>query len=493
MSIIWLILIPLLTALLIPILNSYNKTLRNRFIILSAGLELGLAIFIFAFSFFSLKQDDLFLVYNLGNRSPFLTLNIALDSLGLIFVIMVALALFLIIIYSVTSREIKNEKEVSFYVLLFLVLSMMQGAVVTGNILNLFLFFEFMTVVSSPLIAYKLTQISTEAALKYLIYGLIGGIFFLLGIIFIWFNLNTLNMIEVANNFNQINFDIQITIIVCILLGLLIKLGIFPFHFWIPLAHSACPASISALLSGVILEVYLYIFARMFWYVIDFSILQQLGLGHFLLYLGLFSSMIGHIFALQADNVKRMLAFSSIGNIGIIVSVFSLNTELGLYAGLLHIISHLLMKSALFTGTGYLLKYSSGYNINDFKGVAYKQIGVFISCIMAMLGMIGLPPLIGFMSKWYILLAFLEENNYTGIFIVIVGSLISVIYYFRYVFSGFENISNKDKIESDSRDFYQKKVAVLSIYVFVFFIVFSGIFIKVLDIPLKAAINVLTG
>ena len=492
-SVLMLIVVPLITAAIIPLFDIFNRNFKRIIVVLSSLIEFLIALNLLIGNFTRLKAQEITLMYNTGWGFPFYTIHLRLDSLGLLFSVFSSLTLCLIIIYSVTVKELKTAQQKGFYIMLFFVIAMMQGTILTGDILNIFIFFELMALISAPLIAYENNEISTDAAIKYIIYGLIGGVFFLLGIIFIWLNLNTLDMCEIAANFGQIAHGIQLSIIICFLLALFIKLGIFPFHFWIPLAHSACPSSISALLSGVILEIYLYIFLRIFWFVIGFNFIQNAGLDTFIMGLGLFSSLIGHFFALQADDIKRMLAFSTVGNIGLIMAVFALNTEVALYAGLLHVFAHMLMKATLFTGTGYLLKFTPSHFFKDFKGVAHKNNGVFISCIVAMLGMIGLPPLIGFISKWYIVLAFLETNHYIGTAVVILGSIISVIYYFRFVSYGYDSDIKNNFAEEEKtvNDFYNKNIVKYMIYIFAGLIVLTGVFCKILDIPLKAAIKVL--
>lgn len=490
LNILLLILIPLASAFLIPLVDLINIKLRKVLVIMAGISEFVISVIIILMNFNKIKQGTFFLAYYLGGWSPPFGINLTLDSLGLFFSTLVSFSLLLIIIYSIGFI---GHHEGKYYVLLFLVLGAMQGTIITGDIFNLYVFIELLTVTSAPLVAFKRNQNSTEAAIKYMFYGIMGGLFFFIGVILIYFNLGTLNMAHIAAHFMEINNKMQLLIIAFFLLSSLIKLGIFPFHFWLPKAHSACPSSISALLSGVLLKVYLYIFIRIFWIVFDFTLLEEIGLASFIVYLGLFSSLLGHIFALQADDIKRMLAFSTIGHIGMIVGVFALNTELGFYGGLLHVIAHLLMKSTLFTGTGYLLQFTPGHIIKDLNGVGYKNNKIFISFIIATLGMIGIPPLIGFISKWYILLAFLEQNNHSGAILVILGSLTAIIYYLRYVSHGYERteVGKPKKDRHVLAEFYREKVVTSIVYIFTFFIITAGIFFKFFDIPIKAATEVI--
>ncbi len=284
------------------------------------------------------------------------------------------------------------------------------------------------------------------------------------------------------------------TIIIFFLLALIIKLGIFPIHFWLPRAHSACPAPISALLSGVLLKVYLYIFMRIFWTMISFNFLVELHLNAFVLDLALVSSLIGHIFALQADNLKKMLAYSSIGHIGMILAVLLLNTEAALYGGILHIIAHLMMKSGLFLSSGYLLRTTLSHHIEDLKGIGHKNRLVFIAFIIICLGTIGMPPLIGFVSKWFVLLAFLEARHFFGAFVVAGGSLIALVYYLRYISQAYETIREEDsrslweEVLSFKEIFKSTNIMKSTIYIFTLMIIFFGLSFKFFEMPVNTAI-----
>jgi len=495
-EILLLIVVPLATAFLIPLIDLISTRLRRILIFFSSITEIYIILSIFIKNYSSLKAGNFFLKYNLGGWSPPFGINLAMDSLSLLFSLIVTLALFMIVIFSIGFI---GHHEGKYYVLFFLVIASIEGALLTGDIFNLYVFIEMMTISTAPLVAFKRSQESTEASIKYLFYGITGGVFFFIGVILIYFSLGTLNMAEIARDFDLIDSTMKITITAVFMLGMLIKLGIFPFHYWLPKAHSACPASISAVLSGILLKVYLYIFIRIFWTMINFNFLVDIHIAPFILDLALVSSILGHIFALQADDLKRMLAFSSIGHIGMILAVVMLNTEAGFYGGLLHIISHMLMKSGLFTASGYLLQYTISHNIDDFKGVGYRNRLLFISFIILSLSMIGMPPLIGFVSKWYVLMAFLKARHFFGAFIVIFGSLTAVVYYLRYISKAYEEIKLTEddlKREIFSRPllsvFYREKIVTSVVYIFTFLVIFFGIGFKLFDMPIKMAAAELT-
>jgi multicomponent Na+:H+ antiporter subunit D len=330
---------------------------------------------------------------------------------------------------------------------------------------------------------------------QYLYYGIIGGVFFFISIILIYFNLGTLKIAETALGFSEISGPMQLVIIIFFLLSLIIKLGIFPIHFWLPKAHSACPAPVSALLSGVLLKVYLYIFMRIFWTMISFDYLVELHISTFIMDLALVSSLLGHIFALQEDDFKKMLAYSSIGHIGMILAVLMLNNQAAFYGAMLHIAAHLMMKSGLFLSSGYLLRTAGSHHIDELEGIAHKNRITFGAFVIICLGTIGMPPLLGFVSKWYILLAFLEGKHFFAALVTVLGSLIALFYYLRYISKAYTEVSSELESESWAADFaellhFLKGEQLMStiVYVFTVLIIFFGLSFQYFDMPVNTAI-----
>ncbi len=490
-----LVLIPLITAFSIPLVDIIYIKTRKLLVITSALAGLLISCYLLISNYGALLNGTLAINYHLGGWSPALGIVLVMDNLGLVFSTLISFTMFLLIFYSIGFI---GHHEGKYYVLLFLILGAMQGAVLTGDIFNLYVFVELITITSAALVAFKRNRESTEAALKYIIYGIIGGLFFLLAVFLIYFNLGSLNMSIIVANFKEINLVMRATITAFILTSLLIKMGVFPFHFWLPKAHSACPGPVSALLSGLLLKVFIYIFIRVFWQVTGFTMIIENGLQFFIIYLGLFSSFLGHILALREDDIKRMLAFSTIGHIGMIVAVIALNTLNGLYSGLLHIISHLLMKSTLFAIVGYLLQYTESHHIADFNGVAYKNQGVFIAFIITAMGMVGIPPLPGFFSKYYILQAFIDAGHYLAAVLIIFFSVISLFYYLRYIFRAYNLLDYERgikprKVRMAFTAFYRERVVTDTIYVFAVLVVISGLFNWLFRLPLMATVKAIIG
>ncbi len=489
-TLILLIIVPLGSAILIPLVDIFNKEMRKYLVVLSAFLEFFILLYIVLNNFNEITNGPIFLIYNLGGWLPPVGINLSLDMLSLYFTALISTAVLFLVIYSIGFI---GHHEGKYYVLLFLMWAAMQGIILTSDIFNFYVFLELVLITSAPLIAFKRNREGTEAAIKYTFYGIIGGLFIFIGIILIYSNLGTLNFAEISANFNTIPLNSQVFILIFFLLGLFIKLGIFPFHFWVAKAQSAAPSPISALLSGVVEKIYIYAFLRLFWNVFGIDILQETGMNQIIIYVALLSSIIGHVLALYEDDLKRMLAYSSIGHLGIIVAIVTVNTKFAIMAGLLHVLSHLLMKISLFTTTGYLLQFTPSHKLKDSRGVAHENISIFSGFIIAAAGMMGLPPMIGFFSKLFIVKSFIESSFYFGASLVVLGSIFSFIYYSRYITHGFKKISldSPEEFRLILSALYRERVVKDIALVFVFAVVLSGIFYKTVFGPLEGIFNVL--
>lgn len=489
-SLIVLIIIPLATAFAIPFIDVFSNKARKYLVVLSTFVELFVLIIIILNNYRYILNGTLFLKYYMGNWIPPIGITLGMDMLSLFFSTMITFAMVFIVIYSIGFI---GHHEGKYYVLLFLIWSAMQGIILTGDIFNMDVFLELLLITSAPLVAFKRNKEGTEAAIKYMFYGTIGGLFVFIGVVLVYYNLGTLNFADISRNFNSLSFFIKKMISIFFLLGIFIKLGIFPFHFWLSKAHSACPSSVSALLSGVIVKVYVYVFIRLFWNVIGFEVLIENGLDKVILVVALISSIIGHIMALNEDDIKKMLAYSTVANLGMIIAVLTLNTKLAIIAALLHVFGHLLMKVSLFTTTGYLLQFTPGHKLEDFKGVAYKNKLLFVGFVVAVGGMIGLPPMIGFSSKWFILKAFINQDIHWGSIIIIVGSIIAFVYYIRFIIYGFKktSIGTPDKFRLILSVFYRERVVTDIAIFFAVAVIIAGIFYKFALIPINGAAEML--
>lgn len=197
-KILFLILVPLGTAFLIPLIDLINAKLRRFFVLLGVLLESYLIITIITGNLDNFRNGDFFLQYFLGGWRPPLGITLAMDGLSLLFVVITAVSLFLVVIYSIGYI---GHHEGKYYVLYFLIAAASMGALLTADLFNIYVFIEMLTITSGALIGFKRSEEASAAAIKYLIYNVLAGLLFFLGVLVVYFNLGTLNMAAVAQNF----------------------------------------------------------------------------------------------------------------------------------------------------------------------------------------------------------------------------------------------------------------------------------------------------
>lgn len=342
---------------------------------------------------------------------------IYIDTLGGFFLFLTLLISLTISIYSISyMRQSLNQAEIDmylsrYYLYLNLFIFTMSLVVTTGNLGVLWISIEATTLVSALLVGFYKEKTSLEAAWKYIIICTVGITFALFGLVLFYyaslhipFELrNTLNWFEMTRFADRLDPRLTKVAFVFILLGYGTKAGFAPMHTWLPDAHSQAPTPVSALLSGVLLKCSLYGILRI--YIIAGKCLDTAYLNNLLLLFGIISIVIATFFILTQKDMKRLLAYSSVENIGIIATGIGFGGFLGVYGALFHVLNHALVKSLLFFVCGNLsLKYHTK-NMEDIKGVVglmpLTGTGLLIGCLA--LG--GLPPLNIFMSEIAILTA----------------------------------------------------------------------------------------
>jgi len=485
-----LIIIPFFTAFLIPLIDKWKKEKRKILVISANIIEISLFISFILVNIGKIKEGIFYLEYNLGGWLPPLGIMIKTDMLSLYFLVLVNFSMFLLIFYSIGYI---GHHEGKYYVLIFIIWGAIQGILVTGDIFNLYVMLELILITSAPLIAFKRNIEGTEAAIKYMFYGIMGGLFIFIAIILIYFNLGTLNYNEISVNFNMIPIHLQNIIVVFFLIGIFIKIGIFPLHFWVAKVQSAAPSPISAFISGVLINVYIYDYLRIFWDVFGFEVLENLKLDLLVIIIAILSSLIGHILALYEEDIKKILAYSTIGHLGIIIATLTLNTRLSLIAGLFYVTSHSLMKISLFTTSGYLIQHTPTNSLKEFKGVAYENIIIFSGFIIVALGMVGFPPMIGFISRWYTIKSFIQSGYFIPPLIIIFGSLFAFVYYVRFIINGFRKVhlEETDDFTLVLSILYRERLVKVIAITFVISVLISGLFFKFLYIPINNVVNII--
>jgi len=432
--------ISLAGAFLIPLIGRNKKGVSDAITFICTLALFGLSIV----SLFISKEKSL-LVYSIGGWKPPLGICFVLDGLSAFMLVTLNIVSFLIAIYSISYME-KYTDKYKFYSLFMLMVAGMNGVILTGDIFNLFVFLEIASVASYALVAYGTEEEELEAAFKYAVMGTIASSFILLGIGLLYAYTSTLNMADLSGVIVAKGGGLLLPFVtVLFIAGFGIKSALVPFHAWLPDAHPSAPASISAMLSGVLIKILgIYSLSRILFNVFGVNKFTLLVL----MVLGAISLLIGVFLAIGQWDFKRLLAYHSISQVGYIVLAIGLGTPLGILAGLFHLFNHSVFKSLLFLNSG-AVEYATGTrDLKAMGGLRQRMPITATTSWIASMAISGVPPFNGFWSKLIIIIACVQSGRIGFAIVAVVGSILTLASFMKvqkYAFFGglnkkFENI-----------------------------------------------------
>jgi len=397
-------------------------------------IAVGAIMLSFFMMLFIFLQHEMVIV-RFGGWSPPFGIVWVMDGFNMMMGLLITGIAFLVSLYSI--RYLK-ERQHKFYALLCLMTGGLLGVSMTGDIFNLYVFFEILSISCYGLVAFNLDDDAIEGALKYLILGPLASSFLLLGIAMLYGLAGTLNMADLALRIQptplfQIAFGFLIG-------GLALKAAIVPFHFWLPDVHPVAPSPISAMLSSVVVGTGIYAVLR-----IMFTVFGFFGVFWLFIAFGLLTMVVGGVIAISQTNIKRMIAYSTISQSGYIFLAIGLGTNIGVAAGLFHLLNNMIIKAMLFLAAGIVIWHTQTKDMRELGGLG-KQMPLTMFCFgIGALSITGLPPFNGFASKWMIYMATWEVSPLLTA-IAITVSAITLIYYmkaFSSIFFGPAKISLK--------------------------------------------------
>ncbi|HOX54537.1 MAG TPA: proton-conducting transporter membrane subunit [Candidatus Omnitrophota bacterium] len=428
------VIIPLLSAFLISIIGKYVK---HRYVEMVASISCFLLL-VFSLQGLNIlrKASDSVLVYKLGGWALPFGICMVFDGLAGFMLFTVNLIAFLICLYSINYMEKYTDKP-KFFTLFFLMLTGMNGLIITGDLFNLFVFLEVASISSYALVAFGTEAEELEASFKYAIMGSVASCFIFLGIALLYGFASTLNMADMANVLSTKPSNWLIPFVsVLFLMGFGLKAALVPFHGWLPDAHSSAPASISAMLSGVLIKTLgLYALMRIFFNVLGVSGIYLSAL----MFLGALSIIVALVLAVVQWDIKRLLAYSTISQIGYIVLGIGLGTPLGILGGLFHLFNHSTSKSLLFLNAGAVDYSINTRDLREMSGLKQKMPVTANTNLIGSVAISGIPPFHGFFSKLIIVLACIQRGFIGYALAAVIGSLLTlsaVMKMQRYAFLG---------------------------------------------------------
>jgi multicomponent Na+:H+ antiporter subunit D len=333
------------------------------------------------------------------------------------------------------AHEIPKKLAGLFYTCYLLCLTGLLGIVVTGDAFNLFVFLEISSLSSYVLISMGASRRALTAAFQYLVMGTIGATFILIGVGLLYMMTGTLNMMELSQRLPEVADTRTIRVAFAfVTVGVSIKLALFPLHLWLPNAYTFAPSVVSAFFAATATKVGIYVLLRLFFTVFgsQFSF-AAMHVGEILMLLAVAAILIASLVAIFQDNIKRLLAYSSVAQIGYIILGIGLATSAGVTAGMLHLFNHALIKCALFLAMGCIFLRLGSVELKDMHGLARQMPWTMAAFVAGGLSLVGLPLTAGFISKWYLVSALLADGYWPLAVLILVSSLLALIYIWRVV------------------------------------------------------------
>lgn len=344
-----------------------------------------------------------------------------------------------VIVAGYSRRSIEAEVEARRIPLVYccfcLALTGLLGITATGDAFNAFVFLEISSLATYALIAMGPRRRALLAAFQYLIIGTIGATFLLIGIGLAYAVSGTLNMTDLAQRLPDIYGNRALTAaVVFVFLGLGIKMAMFPLHAWLPDAYAEAPSAVSTFIAAVGTKVAIYAFLRFAFTVFGrplvFDILPVDIIG---LALASAAMLVGSAAACFQTDLKYLLAWSSIAQVGYIIAGFSLASAGGVSAAYLHVINHAVIKGALFAAAGIVALRLGSMRLSALSGLGHAMPWSFAAILLGGLGLIGVPPTAGFVSKWVLARALIDQGQGVVLAVMLVSSLLTVVYVGRIV------------------------------------------------------------
>ncbi|MEO1015263.1 MAG: monovalent cation/H+ antiporter subunit D family protein [Pseudomonadota bacterium] len=377
--------------------------------------------------------------YQLGDWAPPLGIEYRVDLANALVMLLISAVAALVAPFSYESirTEIDERQLPAFYCAFQICMLGLLGVVVTGDAFNVFVFLEISSLSTYAMVALgaRVDRRALTAAYNYLVMGTLGATFFVIGLGLIYQATGTLNMADIRVQLSQgaSNSMVEASF-AFIVVGMGLKAAAFPTHLWMPNAYTYAPSAVSAFIAAASTKAAVYVLIRFTFTVFgtDFEFIQAM-LTYILTTVALAGMFFGSLVAVFQSSVKRMLAYSSVGQIGYMLLGLSFGTEAGVQASLIHLFNHGLMKAALFMSVACVMLRLGVHSCAGFHGLTKRMPFTAAAFIFAGLSLVGVPLTVGFVSKWYLLQAAFDVGRPWAAFLIVASSLIAVVYVGRVV------------------------------------------------------------
>ncbi len=427
--------VPLIAAALMPIIGYW----RRKWCMPFATLALSITSMIGYYLMLAVNKSGP-ISYHVGAWKPPFGIEIYFDHIAA-FAFIIALFGLLIVIFSknYAEHDLEEEKIPIFYTLVMLILTGMIGFTVTGDLFNLFVFMEVLSLSGYALIAISGQRLTAMASFKYLLVGAISSLSVLFGIAFLYSITGTLNMHDMAKMLEVARAphvaSVALTLFV---LGFSVKAALFPLHIWLPDAHALAPSPVSAILSGLTVKMGIIGMIRIFFVIYGVhSAINVMPIMEILAWMAAAAIVFGAFFAFFQNDIKMMLAYSTISNIGYIIlglSVTPFDKSKEAYAlvgSLVHVFNHAMIKVLLFLCAGAIIYRTGSRKLSDLQGIGKKMPITLAAMSIGVISIVGIPPTCGFTCKWFIALGAMEGGKSLFAALLLFGALFIFAYYIK--------------------------------------------------------------
>jgi len=414
--------------------------------------------------------------------------NMMIDSFSAVMALLFNVMLLLILLYSfrymkshVDSGQVRDGRLRWFYSLVMAFDATMMLTVVSNNLIMLYISVEASTLSTALLVCFFRDRRGLEAAYKYIVLIVVGIAFALMGCVLLYASVvphitgqNALLLTEIGKVVAIIPKNIAILSVACLMIGFSTKGGLIPFHFWLPDAHAEAPAPVSAMLSGLIIKVGAYAFAR----TVTVFTPTYPAVAVYVAAVACLSMVIAALLSFAQDDLKRLLAFSSISQLGYVFGGFGLATYLGVYGGLFHLLNHTILKTLLFLCAGALIYATGTRSIRELGGLSRKMPVTALCFFVGALGIGGMPVFNSFHSKFAIFAAFAEQKLWWAMAISVGTGVLTVAVFVWAGYRIFWGEPASDRVLSSAREI--PPAMVIPMVVLAALAVFIGVYPQVL-------------
>lgn len=411
--------------------------LQNRKVTYALSLLVCWAVFVISVL---LLQKVIFgdpIRYNLGGWEPPYGIEYVVDRLSAFVMLFVSFFGAIVMTFAPASinKEIPLSKHYLFHATYLLCMTGLLGICITGDLFNVFVFLEISSLSSYALISLGKSRRAPLAAFHYLVMGTIGATFMLIGIGLLYQMTGTLNMSDIAHRLESANGGRTLQVAFAFMtIGLCIKMAVFPLHTWLPNAYTYAPSAVTAFIAATATKVSVYALIRLIYVIFTPKFaFQSVPMGDATILLALVGIFIASTAAIFQDNAKRLLAFSSIAQIGYMLLGIGMASEKGLAAGTVHMFNHALIKGGLFMIIGCFVYRLGSSKLEDMRGAGRTMPWTSMGWTLGGLGLIGVPTTCGFVSKWMLLTASLESERWAVAAFMLLSSLLALVYVWKVV------------------------------------------------------------